>query len=86
MAQRQGELLKLEMLEKLASLHRELMKEVSMATETHGASASAVETAKELLGKEKLPGVFELQSLRGKLKIASSACAIWFVIILLIAY
>ena len=52
MAQRQGELLKMEMLEKLASLHRELMKEVALATEAGGASASAVDTARELLGNE----------------------------------
>lgn len=50
MAQRKGELLKMEMLEKLASLHRELKTEVEMASNAHGASTSAVATAREMLG------------------------------------
>ena len=50
MAQRKGELLKMEMLEKLASLHRDLREEVELATQAGGASHSAIQAAKELLG------------------------------------
>ena len=53
MAQRKGELLKMEMLEKLASLHRDLREEVEMATQAGGASNSAIQAAKELLGCDK---------------------------------
>ena len=50
MAQRKGELLKMEMLEKLASLHRDLKTEVEIASNARGASLSAIETAREMLG------------------------------------
>ena len=50
MAQRKGELLKMEMLEKLASLHRDLREEVELVSTVGGASHSAIQAAKELLG------------------------------------
>ena len=50
MAQRKGELLKMEMLERLASLHRDLKMEVEIASTARGASLSAIQVARELLG------------------------------------
>lgn len=53
MAQRKGELLKMEMLERLAGLHRELRTEVEIASNAKGASVSAIQVAREMLGCEK---------------------------------
>ena len=50
MAQRKGELLKMEMLERLAGLHRELKDEVEIASNARGASLSAIQVAREMLG------------------------------------
>lgn len=49
MAQRKGELLKMEMLERLAGMFKELKHEVELSS-GDGASVSAIATARELLG------------------------------------
>jgi len=49
MAQRKGELLKMEMLERLAGLHRDLEQEVEIASKAGGASQSAIAVARDLL-------------------------------------
>ena len=56
MAQRKGELLKMEMLERLASLHRDLKLEVEIAGTAKGASTSAIQVARELLGCDQCGG------------------------------
>lgn len=62
MAQRKGELLKMEMLERLAGLHRDLEQEVEIASNAGGASLSAIAVARDLLSlPAKRSGPYEVR-------------------------